>query len=268
MSQEAATQLWTKVCDMLTQQEETNNPATKAYLSYMDPLSLDSNKIVLSTRLSVAKEKVEDNYLGYIGEALFRLGQPCEVVIIVHEDSPQGYAQPTMGPLISHVAQPDAEQDSARAALHSQPQAQPSDVYQRPQAYPDAARAASIPHFNPALDPAPSAQAAFPPHPDAAALLGHPAQADAASPSISFGYKQAQIDAGSRLAEMDYPLNHYPLSAAPSSPQAGRAFNFDSFVVGESNDFAFAAARGAAEMPGIRFNPLFIYGKSGLGKTQ
>ena len=45
-------------------------------------------------------------------------------------------------------------------------------------------------------------------------------------------------------------------------------FTFDTFVIGDSNKYAAAAARAVAEHPGTNLNPLFIYGKPGLGKTH
>ena len=45
-------------------------------------------------------------------------------------------------------------------------------------------------------------------------------------------------------------------------------YTFDTFIVGSSNRFAFTASRAVAEKPGKAYNPLFLYGKSGLGKTH
>lgn len=45
-------------------------------------------------------------------------------------------------------------------------------------------------------------------------------------------------------------------------------FTFESFVAGKSNAFVFAAAQSVAKNPGANFNPLYIYGASGLGKTH
>jgi chromosomal replication initiator protein len=53
-------------------------------------------------------------------------------------------------------------------------------------------------------------------------------------------------------------------TSAPLNPR----YTFDHFVIGKSNDVAAAAAQGAAQAPGKVYNPLFIYGDTGLGKTH
>ncbi|GLC24575.1 chromosomal replication initiator protein DnaA [Roseisolibacter agri] len=59
-------------------------------------------------------------------------------------------------------------------------------------------------------------------------------------------------------------LGNAPAISAPLNPR----YTFDHFVIGKSNDVAAAASQGAAQAPGKVYNPLFIYGDTGLGKTH
>jgi len=68
----------------------------------------------------------------------------------------------------------------------------------------------------------------------------------------------------------------FRVSASAEKPGAARTnlplfnprYTFDTFVVGNSNNLAYAAAAKVVENPGLAFNPLFLYSAAGLGKTH
>lgn len=73
------------------------------------------------------------------------------------------------------------------------------------------------------------------------------------------------IQAGGKTPKQNSPAK--PAASLPSTP-LNPAYTFESFVIGDSNQFAYGVCEQASKNPGKLHNPIFIYGPTGLGKTH
>src|ERR1700716_2261639 len=78
--------------------------------------------------------------------------------------------------------------------------------------------------------------------------------------------KRSQMDFF--IAPPPVVTNLAPTQSSSSSPPLSQRYTFDLFVIGKSNEMAAAAAHAVSQAPGKVYNPLFIYGDTGLGKTH
>lgn len=95
-------------------------------------------------------------------------------------------------------------------------------------------------------------------------VLGHPL-------NVSFRVNEER----KKRSQMDFFVSPPAVPAKPlaiqngtSSPPLSDRYTFDLFVIGKSNELAAAAAHAVSQAPGKVYNPLFIYGDTGLGKTH
>lgn len=95
-------------------------------------------------------------------------------------------------------------------------------------------------------------------------VLGHPLK-------VAFKVNEER----KKRSQMDFfvspppiPTKLLPQQNGTSSPPLSGRYTFDLFVIGKSNELAAAAAHAVSQAPGKVYNPLFIYGDTGLGKTH
>jgi chromosomal replication initiator protein len=88
-------------------------------------------------------------------------------------------------------------------------------------------------------------------------------------PEVSYIIKKknSKVTPIANTVSQDQALPMSPMSSIPKSG-LNKQYTFQNFIVGNCNDMAYSVAQAIAKSPGVRYNPLYVYGGVGLGKTH
>jgi chromosomal replication initiator protein len=258
MSEADLAEVWARSLDELDDMHI--EPAHRAWLQLTRPLGLVENTALIATPNEFVKEQLETRLRALITNTLSReLGRSIQLAVTVDPSA----AASALGTIqAGHPRPGPRDLGGQREQLDHDPLA---DAATGP--LPRIADDTRAPHdFAGAVRPD-----------DLEPAGGHPG-AVGADAGLTHGHRDLagrevtgrgpDIADHRRQASPAFPPSALPGMPRPAQARLNPKYTFETFVIGSSNRFAHAAAVAVAEAPAKAYNPLFVYGDSGLGKTH